>query len=211
MLLDWNTIAAKYDLANKVTGVIHCGARIGEEADYYQSAGIDNVWWVEANDNILVTLAQNVVHRGHKVIHALVWDEDEVEFNFNVTNLDGMSSSILSFGTHVQFSPEITVVETKPMKTRRIDTLVDMFDITNVNMLVLDIQGVEAHALRGAARLLPSLQFVMSEVNDQPVYIDCDQVWELDGILKDFDRVETCWVPGQGWGDALYARKNNAG
>jgi hypothetical protein len=120
-----------------------------------------------------------------------------------------MSSSIFEFGTHPTFSPEIHFEQHLQLPTTTLDTLADIYTFTNANFLNMDIQGAELLALRGAKRLLnEQIDYVMCEVNREEVYIGCAKVEELDELLAEyrFDRVETSWVPNQGWGDALYIK-----
>lgn len=207
MLMDWNRLVPQYKLRDRVTGVLHCGARLGEEAADYAAADIKNVWWVEANPAVIERLEAHVKPLGHHVLQTLLSDETGQKLTFHVTNYDGMSSSVLDFGTHPEFSPDTVFVRDEELWTSTIDWLVDFYSIHDVNMLVMDLQGYEGPVLRGAPRLIPQLQFVMSEVNNAEVYKGATQVDELDELLKDFDRVETYWVGEQGWGDALWVRR----
>jgi FkbM family methyltransferase len=208
MMLNWAMLLEKYGLRDKVTGVIHAGARLGEEAADYAAADISNVWWIEANPAVFLKLNAHVSALGHHAISALLAERPNEKMTFHVTNYDGMSSSVLEFGTHPEFSPDTVFVHDVELVTDTIDRLVDDFAISNVNMLVMDLQGFEGPVLRGARELLPHLDFVMSEVNKAQVYVGATQVEELDELLADFDRVETLWVADQGWGDAFWVRRS---
>jgi FkbM family methyltransferase len=204
MLMSLPELVVAYNL--DIQGVLHVGAHLGEEAEIYESLGVKDVWWVEANEKVLPVLANHVVDRyGHTLIHGLVYSYDGAEMDFNVTNYDGMSSSILEFGTHPQFSPDTVFVDKVKMTTTTIDAIAEDFDV-EANFLNMDLQGAELHALKGARKFLKGVQYIMTEVNNEEVYVNCAKVNELDDLLRDFVRVETYWVPGQGWGDALYIR-----
>lgn len=203
MLMSLPELVEAYTL--NIKGVLHVGAHLGEEAEVYESLGIKPVWWVEANEKVLPTLASHIEPYGHTLIHGLVYSYEDVELDFNVTNYDGMSSSILEFGTHPEFSPDTIFVDRVTMTTTTIDAIVEDFSV-EANFLNMDLQGAELHALKGARKFLTGVEYVMTEVNSEEVYVDCAKVEELDHILRDFQRVETYWVPGQGWGDALYVR-----
>lgn len=195
-----------------ITGVLHVGAHLGEEAPQYHALGVpgDRVWWVEANTDVKAKLERAVVHRyGQHVIFDAVWSEDFTEVPFHVTNYDGMSSSVLEFGTHPEFSPDTVFVDHRTVTARTIDSLAAEHRIA-ANFLNLDIQGAELHALRGATDFLKGCIAVYSEVNTAEVYQGCAKLHELDELLAaaGFDRVDTHMVPGQGWGDALYVRSH---
>jgi FkbM family methyltransferase len=207
MILPWPDLVKKYALDEKVTGVIHCGAHFAEEATLYHAAGIKNVWWIEANSDLLPIVHQNTMDYGHHVIEALLGPTDDEWMVFHITNYDGMSSSVLEFGTHPNFSPDTQFVSEQRHLSKTLDTLVREFEILDCNMLVMDLQGFEGPVLQGAIGLIPHLDFVMSEVNNDEVYKGCTKIWDLDSILSGFERVETDWVGNQGWGDALWVRR----
>jgi hypothetical protein len=49
MMMDWDRLCETYGLVERVTGLLHCGAHLAEEAPAYDQAfGSDvPVWWVE--------------------------------------------------------------------------------------------------------------------------------------------------------------------
>lgn len=205
MMMDFPDLIRKWSL--QISGVLHIGARIGEEAEDYAAAGISNVWWVEGNPAVMPKLRAKVNPFGHKVIEALVWEEDGATKTFNVTNLDGLSSSMLEFGTHKQFSPDMVFEQRLELPTRTVDSLVAEHGITGTNLLCMDLQGCELSALKGATKFIDQVDYIMTEVNQDEVYVGCARVEALDAHLSDFERVETYWVGTQGWGDGLYVRR----
>lgn len=206
MLLEFNDLVKKYNM--DISGILHVGAHLGEEAELYDAIGVKNVYWVEGNPHVLGKLSKKLRSYDHTVIDALVYDSDGVPLEFNITNYDGMSSSILKFGTHESFSPEIHFVDTVKKDSRSIDSLVAEYGIEDVNLLNLDIQGAEKYALAGATEFLKGVDYIFTEINKKEVYIGCTKVKELDAMLSDFKRVQTFWVHDQGWGDGLYVRRS---
>lgn len=216
MLMSLEALADKYDMRAQVSGIIHGGAHLAEEAPEYDrifGPGLQ-VLWIEANPGVYLPLTDALApYPNQKIVWALLADVDGEYRTFHVTNYDGMSSSLLDFGTHPQFSPDTVFVRDETLMTLTLDYLLS--DDTNFpssfdpNMLVLDIQGAELIALRGAAHLRTRLDYVMLEVNKEDVYQGCAKVWDLDDLLllDGLKRVETHWVEGQGWGDALWIRR----
>lgn len=205
MILPFPELVARYRM--HITGVLHIGGHHGEEAAIYDAVGIDRVCWVEANIEVMDRLRDEAAKYGHRVIHALVAEENNLPIALNITGPYAGSSSILEFGTHPEFSPETKMVGRRLMGSRTIDSLVAQHGILGCNMLMMDIQGAELRALKGATEYLRSVDYVLSEVNDREVYKGCAKVWELDALLSNFQRVETSWVHDQGWGDACWIRK----
>lgn len=209
MLMDFNKVYKKYKL--QINGVLHVGAHYAEEAKLYSDHKAGPVWWVEANPEVQGLIKSNL--RGfpnQTLIEALVFSEDNIEKDFNVTNYGGMSSSIYEFGTHTSFSPDIHFEKTLKLKTKTLNTIWEE-NYIEANFLNMDLQGAEGPALLGADKIIDKLDYVMTEVNKDQVYVDCTQIGEIDEILSDFKRVETFWVGNQGWGDALYIRKTLLG
>ena len=189
-----------------IHGVIHAGAHLAEEAPIYAGMGIENVVWIEAEYRAFNKIIQNGLPPGQMVIHALVADEDGKEFVFNITNYDSMSSSVFEFGTHPNFSPDTKFISHIKLFASTLDRLVEVHNISGCNFLNMDLQGAELLALKGATKLLPELDYIYTEVNTEEVYVGCAKMNQLDEFLSDFSRVETFMTPN-GWGDALYVRK----
>ncbi len=209
MLMSFSELVSAYNIEN-VTGVLHLGAHLAEEAETYASVLGDDisVIWVEANPGVKEQIEAKLERfPTQRLISALIYDQDGLGIPFNVTNYDGMSSSVLQFGTHPEFSPDTVFVETITLPTRTVDSLVEEYNIV-ASFLSMDLQGAELLALKGAKVFLEHVEWVLTEVNRADVYLDCARVEELDAFLGSYnmERVETYWVPGQDWGDALYQK-----
>lgn len=207
MLLDFEEQIHLRGLA--VTGVLHVGTHYAEEAPVYARLGIQKVIWVEANPDLESRIRQTISPYGHKLVMGLVTDVPGQERTFHVTNYDSMSSSILEFGTHPQFSPDTVFVDHRQMTTTTIDAIAAVNDVTNINTLVMDIQGAELLALHGGVSFLYQVQHIYTEINVDEVYQGCAKLDELSSFLspKGFDLVAQYLVPGQGWGDGLFVRR----
>lgn len=216
MLLDLEKLVARYEM--KANGVLHLGAHLAEEAPSYDHVFPRvPVWWIEAIPDLIPKVERQIAaYPAQKVVQGLVYSEPGVELAFNVTNYDGMSSSIFEFGTHPDFSPDTLFVQQLKLRSTTVDDLVEEHGIV-ANLLNMDLQGAELHALLGAEEFLRGVDYVYTEINKAEVYQGCAKVHELDAVLSDFQRVETSWVlttlsrsrgkVDDGWGDALYVRK----
>lgn len=205
MLIPLDQLIDEHRLA--ITGVVHAGAHLGEEADAYATAGISDVWWIEANEDLIAPLLAHVKPYRHRVIHALLADQDDRPLSLLVTN-NGQSSSILPLGTHATVHPEVRVVDTHEYRSKTLDTLVDEHGISGCNFLNMDLQGAELYALQGAERLLESMSALYLEVNVDELYVGCARLPQLDYWLgeRGFARVATAMAGDTGWGDALWVR-----
>ena len=195
---------------HKPKNVIHIGAHLGEEVDYYYNYGVDQSLWVEANIDLMRQLQSNISrYRNARSINAVLTDKDDQDVIFNISN-NGTSSSILDFEYHKIAHPDIFYVGKREMKSRTLNTIFlensipfELYDFMNV-----DIQGAELLMLKGATEILPHLKCLYLEVNQKEVYKGSPMVEELDEFLKNwkFNRVETEWFEETGWGDAIYIK-----
>jgi FkbM family methyltransferase len=210
MLINFRDIWQRYQM--NVTGVIHVGAHLAEEKDAYAEMQVPKVVWVEANGEVLYKLKDLIFtpdsYGEQQLIHALITDKDGEKYDFNVSNHDGMSSSIYNFGTHVNFSFDTWHEHANQLESVTLDTLMRSRDFSGCNMFNIDIEGAGLDALRGAEELLKQMQYVYIEVQTENVYDGAPLLPEYDAFLQErgFDRVELSLVPGQGWGDSLYIR-----
>lgn len=207
MLLELGDLIGQYKL--RITGILHVGAHLAEEADLYRENGIKLVYWVEGNPDNISRIETKVFRDNHWVINALVTDKNGEPTEFNITNYDSMSSSVFPFGTHTQFSPDTKFIDKRVYESRTLDSLWAEYQyFPQVNLLNMDLQGAELLALKGGTELLKQIDYIYTEVNDREVYLGGALIEQLDAYLEGFVRVETGWVANQGWGDALYIRRD---
>lgn len=200
MILPLDELIEKYQL--KISGVIHCGASIGHEAELYDSLGIKKVLWIEAIPDVFTVLTGNVSKYRHDAICACLSDKED-ELEFFVSNNDGLSSSFLPFGVHSEIHPTIEYSHSLTMKTSLLK------DIPfKGNFLVMDLQGAELKALEGLGERISEIDYIYSEVNKRETYRGCALIEEFDEYLdkQGFKRVETGEWNLDTWTDAFYIR-----
>lgn len=199
LLSDWNL---------SVKSVLHVGAHTGEEAIQYEAAGWTPVTWVEAQPDLARDLRERLDPEIHTVIEAAIYDEDGISLSLHISS-NSQSSSLLNFGTHKQDYPEINMNKDLAVTTKRLDSLIKK---EMPNFINLDIQGVELKALQGLGNLISDVKYIYTEVNRFDVYEGCANIQDIDIFLnsKGFRRATTRWQWLEGWGDALYLRKEAA-
>lgn len=207
------TIAAPQDnIANNITiknipeplrckrGVIHIGAHRCEEASQYSE--YPKVLWIDGNDDLCAEYPQ--------IVNAIISDEDDKDVEFMITSNDAMSSSILKLKEHRVEHPDCVEVKNVLKKSVTLDTLLTRqgYKHDDFDMLVMDIQGAELLALKGACHTLEHINVIVTEVNTKELYEGCVMLPELDDYLKErgFLRVDT-QMTRHGWGDAIYLRR----
>jgi FkbM family methyltransferase len=152
---------------------------------------------------------------------------DGEERTFHLTNYS-MTSSLYEPNAPLlskfnQLAEITTTVETSRVKTQRMD---DIPELTNIDLLKIDIQGAEHDAFRGAPRLLSETLVVWTEVEfvrmykDQPLFADVDiELRKRNLMFHTFHtlagRAYKPLMPASGfqgalrqqmWSDAIYLR-----
>ncbi len=191
-------------------GILYVGAHHAEEnAEYREISlqGSGKIFWVEAQRELVELIKQKLDMTKNKVICAVVWGQDDIEFVFNIT-FKTASSSLFDFGTHAEQYPEITVTEKRKVRTVRLDSILKNEDF--FQLVVLDIQGAELQALKGLGDFVLQVNWIFTEVSKSPLYKNSPLVGDMDTYLEtlDFIRVFTELDRRAGWGDALYVRRS---
>ena len=202
MLIPLHDLVKKYNI--KFKGILHVGAHECEEIkDYEIHLPRNQILWIEALPG-KVEFSKNK-YPNVLIENAVVSDIIET-VRFNVSN-NGQSSSILDFGLHSTFHPQVHYVTCFEVKTKLLKNILPNYNI-NYNFLNLDIQGAELKALKGMEEYLNNVDYIYTEVNSDYVYKGCALIGELDDYLLHFGlhRVETKWTDCK-WGDAFYIRK----
>ena len=209
MLITFDKLVQAFNM--KVTGIFHVGAHDCEEMTAYNRQGVpmQNTYWVEAMPDKIITNKQKY-GENLNIYQAVVYDEDNAEVPFYITN-NGESSSILEFGSHEKNHPQVFVVKKETMKTTRLDTLIEKnnIPIEKLNFLNFDIQGVELRALKSMEKYLQHIDYIYTEVNTEDVYKGCDKMNDIDKYLNEFgfQRTATYVITHIGWGDAFYIKQ----
>ena len=213
MLIPITELKARFNI--KIKGILHIGAHNCEELGDYISTGVNlsNIYWIEALPRLVEKNKRISPHLN--IYQAVIYDEDNKEIEFNITNCDGdvnnlQSSSILEFGSHKTSHPFVKLVDKVKMKTSRMDSVIvkNAIAMENVNFINLDIQGVELHALKSMESYLNNIDYIYSEVNTEEVYKNCDQMSDLTEYLSkfNFSLADARIYKQFGWGDAFYIK-----
>lgn len=170
---------------NSISSVIHIGANHGQERELYDQFGL-KVLWVEPIPEVFAQLQVNIAdYRRQRAIKALVTDTDDQTYEFYLANNNGASSSILRINEHKNIWPEIEFVGTINLQGRKLTSLLDEHGIKadEFEALVLDTQGSELLALKGAESILNNFRFIKTEVANFDSYADCCTVDDIDSFL----------------------------
>lgn len=200
---------------DQCSGVIHVGANTGQERGVYADRELPVVW-VEPTPGVFDRLVENLRgFPGQQAAQLLLTDQDGAEHEFFISNNGAQSSSIFEFGGHKEIWPGVDYIGSVKLKSTRLDTFVSRakLDLSVFNALILDVQGAELLALKGAGDCLERFKFIRCEAADFEVYKGCCQLKDLDAFLipRGFERVNTWRGAGRpeiGYAyEVLYERK----
>ncbi len=209
MMMPFKELIEKHGI--KITGVVHLGSSTGQERDLYNEVTDGKVVWVEAIPSVYEELKNNLLPYPKQIaLLGCLSNVDDKYIDFNISNNESQSSSILELGLHKDIHPEVHYVDKITVKTNRFETLLKLYnaDIEGCNFLNTDLQGAESLAIEGMGNLIKQFDWVWSEVNKQETYVGCMTIDDFDYFMlqRGFDRVEIGeWVGGC-WTDALYKR-----
>lgn len=160
---------------SKISGVIHVGANIGQERDYYAKYDLD-VLWIEPNVEAFQELQRNIADfPKQKARQALLTDQDGLEYLLHITSGKGQCSSLFDWAKHKDFYPEIDYVKDLVISSLTLDTLVvlENIDLSLFQFMVLDTEGADLLILKGATKTLSNLRFVEVETSPLELRKDC--------------------------------------
>jgi FkbM family methyltransferase len=170
----------------QTTGVIHVGANYGQERELYHSCGV-RVLWIEPIPEVFKILRANIKnYPGQSAIQGLVTDQDDKEYQFHISNNDGMSSSILDLNRHKDIWPTVAYEKTIVLPSTTLATLLkrERIEPSRYDALVMDTQGSELLVLKGAVSILHNFKFIKTEVPDFESYTDCCQLHDIESFLN---------------------------
>ncbi len=204
---DLGALMAEHKLAPR--GVIHVGAHAGEEVASYLALGFERVLLIEAHPALAADLVDRFKSEPRVAVVARAVTDSEGTIDLHLTS-STVSSSILSIKHHADVFPEISETGRVTVPAQTLDGLLaERHDAVDAfNIVVLDIQGAELLALRGAGALLPHLDGLLVEVNFAEMYEGCAQIEDIDDhlVALGFARVMTMSPYKSSFGDAFYLR-----
>ena len=192
--------------------VIHAGANMCQERMLYQNSGFGPVYWVEAIPKYVELSRNNLVGFDDQfIVQAALWSESGVRKDFNISSNEGLSSSLFKMKWHRALQPSISLDKKIQIVTTSIDDLSRRLNIADkqIAILVLDLQGAELEALRGARETLKNTLSIHCEVSRIQLYESQATFKDIDEFLKSAGFALVMHdLKGENYsGDALYLRK----
>lgn len=211
MLLNFVNVTEILRLNNiKIKGAFHIGAYECEELGFYTEhlkIKNKNIVWIDA----IPAKVNEAIHKGiPNVYNAIITDKDNENIKFNISNYL-QASSILELGTITYLWPDIKFIDHFYGNSIKIDTFFtnNNLDASNYNFWNFNIEGAELLALKGGIESIKFVDAIYLEITNKELYKNCCLLSDIDVFLGeyDFQRCLTQINDFEGWGDALYIKK----
>lgn len=200
----WNpTNISEY--GKTIRGIIHIGAHYGQEVPDYLEYGMKNIVLIEPLPSNFEELFKRWSYKeGITLINSAIGNMVGTIEMFVETANQGMSSSVLEPGTHLESYPQITFDDKVRVPILKIDNF--DFDKELYNALNIDVQGYELEVLRGASKTLENIDVIFTEINVGEVYKGCAKLNEIDDFLREYGliRIHTHIYENVFYGAAIY-------
>jgi FkbM family methyltransferase len=196
------------------SNLVLVGAWEGGEVRGFLEAGIQGAYLFEAEPSAIELLKKNYGSETRVTIfEGAVASVSGKSVNFHVLNHGSSSLLTPDLNQLNNILPDFEIQREIEVNTITLDSsLRNYWNGWSKNkletLLILDIQGGELEALKGAPELLERVGWIQSEVSTAELYQNQNTLSELDEFLEaaGFNRVSVRVYPRRKHGDALYFR-----
>jgi len=151
--------------------VIDVGANIGQfaiaSAKLFPNVTVHSF---EPNPESAAQLEHNVKSLGNVLVYPYALGECAGEADFHINSHSHSSSILLLAEKHREVFPHAQEVGTIQVKVSTLDTTFAGMQLPSPVLLKLDVQGFEAHVLRGGADIMKRVDHVVLEASFKPMY-----------------------------------------
>lgn len=157
-------------LPSQLDILIDVGANQGNFTKVLRSLNpVRQVYFCEANTNCISILEKNKLH--HDVIIPKIISDKVGEENFYIYSAES-TSSMFSFENNMD---EITELNTKAKEIKTIpsisiDNLIKEYNIKEIDLLKIDVQGAELKVLEGSKSSFSKIKNIWVEVSMKKIY-----------------------------------------
>lgn len=199
----------------KPKGILHVGAHLGQELEFYNSLKVNKVIWFEAIPEICSQLKRKIKeYPNHIAINSLLYSVRGKSVRFYISSNEKVSSSLNRPHLVSAVWPSIKFDETMDLKTETLDYIIQKkaFDSNEYNCLVLDTQGSELEVLKGFKNGIKDIEIIVTEISTKQLYRNSVLFEEIKSWLENqnFMLVASQIHQEIGEGNALFLKSNVA-
>jgi FkbM family methyltransferase len=126
------------------------------------------------------------------------------------TWLDGNQGASSMFKSNGQYPYEMYVQDEITTDCHRLDSIIDKYGISKVDIIWMDIQGAELLALKGMGNNLQNVKYIHTEISHKEIYSGQVMFDELNNFMLTNNFVIKNNLSLSGWQeDAIYENINN--
>ena len=139
-------------IPGQLNTVIHVGAGFCEELAYYTGRGVENIYLVEPNDDLISRARRKTSMLAHVRLINLAVAPEAGEEVLNITN-NLRFSSLLEPQKLFDFFPNVEVIDRRPVEATTLESLCSEIEFDNQtnNLLVMEVQGLEYEILQSTS------------------------------------------------------------
>lgn len=170
------------NLISRSNGILHIGAHLGQEADFYSQLR-KPVIWIEALPHLYEELKINIAkYPNQKAICALLGEENNESVKFHVANNEGASSSI--YEPNLDLLPPFKMQSSVDLPMNRLDRLFKSSIMSQYDHWVVDVQGAELSVISGAGNLIDFCNSIVVEGKEDSYYLGGTKYSQLESRLE---------------------------
>jgi FkbM family methyltransferase len=169
---------------NTPNSVLHCGAHLGEEYLKYKELGINEIFWNEAQPNLVDQLVQRF--GGDHVFPGVVSNKDNNPIDFYLTD-NSLSSSTKVIEPINDWN--IKLVDKIELKSVTLDTILRKilsFKNELPKLIILDLQGGEFEALENSMMAITNDSDFVVEMAKYQLYMKQKTDIDIVNLFKKF-------------------------
>jgi FkbM family methyltransferase len=194
-----------------ISGVVHVGAHLVQERDFYKNQKCEPILWVEAIPEIAKKASYLLAnYKNQTIVNATLWSSAGKKLELNVTSGEASSSSLFDLHQHKSVHPDVVIERKLTVTTETLDRLIK--DSSPFNTLVLDTQGAELDIMKGGSSVLSNFDQIICELSIRELYKTAPKMELVQEFLEKagFKLVALDLNRTVGWGDGLFLKKEFA-
>ena len=201
----------------KIKNILHLGAHLGGEVDFYSTLNPEKIYWFEANPELIPGLKENLsrYNQIEQQVFPYAVSSENKTMEFNLIYSDDRTntgcSSLLELDYHSIQYPHIKKVNTIQVEAVKIDDFLSKSNLEkSFEFISMDIQGSEFDVLSTSDILFNDnipFQIVLLEAAEVEMYKGMKLESELTTFMESkgfrkyyFHRMDA------NWGDMLYVK-----
>ena len=189
-----------------------------QSIEFYNAFPNSKIYAFECNLNTLDICKKNIEPYSDRItlIEGAVCDYDgnitfyPINQNKTITTWgDGNPGASSIFKSNGKYPVETYIQDEIITKCHRLDSVMDKYDISKVDIIWMDLQGAELLALKGLGNHLQNVKYIHTEVSYKEMYSGQVMFEELNNYILSNNFVIKNTLSLKGWQeDVIYEKKN---